>query len=481
MFRIFSPEWSGRLSVPRWLRWLIVIGALFALEPVFYIGVYNHPCPADDYQNAYWQSFFGAQKDLYLHWSGRYFNNLAVSLCPLHWRSFFAFRATVILIMLAFALAFLWAVMRGLRVFAGISYSSRWAIGAATTALLFNNFPSLSEGFFWYSGEVTYVLPAVAALCLLGVLMRVNEDAAPGAGTLLIAAILAAISIGGNEILLMLCDVVVLFGWLYYKRKGKVAQRRFYVRLAIVCISCTALSLFAPGNLIRQHVNPRNVAMVPPTWLYFSQKAFFQWITNPYFLLCSALVLLLLNGQTLIRPRLHLFAAFLLPFITVLVLSFPAHYALGTPPPPRVMNMVYTFFLLSWLVFLLHLHLYFRERIGADGVNHALLRQLVIIAVMLLLLGSINTHDLRQANLFAVPKSLVRGIPQGFNRELTDRYQQIAATGDTARVAPLRFRDGNPLYIMDIVPRPTVTGGQYGRYWGAKMVVIDTASRAGRP
>jgi hypothetical protein len=474
MLRIFSPGWSGRLAVPKWLQWLIAIGALIAMVPVFYAGIYNHPCPADDYQNAYWRSFSGAQWDLYLHWSGRYFNNLAVSLCPLHWHSFAAFRAVVILVMLAFACSFCCVIIQGLRRLTGLAFVTRLAIGAAMTALLFNNFPSLSEGFFWYSGEVTYVLPATAALCLSLVLIRVDESASIGTGTLLLAVLLAAAAIGGNEIVLAFCDAIVFAGWIYYRNKRAAALHRFYSRLLLACILFTAAAILAPGNFMRQDVNPRNVAMVPPTWLYFSQKVFFQWLLDPYLLAVSALALALFGANALRRPLLHPLAAFLLPFSVILLLSFPAHYALGKAPPPRVMNMVYTFFLIGWMVFLLHLHYYMNQAL--DKAGSAWLRQACAIAVLLLLLASINTHDLRKANLFAVPKSLARGIPQGFNAELNARYQRIAAAvNDTAHVAPLRNKQGNALYIMDIIDRPTATGGQYGAYWGAKMVVVDTA------
>jgi hypothetical protein len=446
--------------------------------PVFYIGLFNHPCPADDFVNAEWKSFTGVLWDLYMHWSGRYFNNLTASLCPLHWHSMGAYRAVVIIIMLAFALGFILLLLRILTAFTDASFGHRLAISSAFTALLFNNFPSLAQGFFWYTSEVTYVLPSIAVFGLLAILMRVDTGDL-STQMLIVAAALAAIAIGSNEILLMLTDLIVAFAFFYYRLSQKREQQTFYKRLLIICALCTAAALLAPGNFARQAVLQRgSLSMVLPTWLYTSQKTFFQWLTDPYLLCCSVLALLLLNNSRLRLPRMHLLLAFALPFALVVLLTLPAHYALGTVPPPRVMNVVLTFYLLAWLHFLMQALHSLRLAMATAETTAQFWRQVLAVIVILGLLGSANSHDLRRGSLFAVPKSLAKGIPQAYDAELRARYSHLdTRTSDTVHIAPLRAVDGNPLFLVDILAQPTETAKQYARYWGAQVVVLDTAQK----
>ncbi len=278
----------------RYLPVLLIIFSVVPVLPVLYIGVYNHPCAADDFQNARWEDYFGFQRSLYLHWSGRYFNNLAATLCPLHWRSLVGYRVAVMGIMAVFCVAFALTVARGLQHFAGIQPMAARAIGAMAMALLLNNFPSLAEGFFWFTGAVTYVLPATAALCLFALLISVDGNVEVGWGTIIAVSILAAAAIGGNESLLLLCCAVVAGGYIYYCRSGSAAHRRFYGRLLLVCIVCAAIAILAPGNIARQAVLQRNVWMVPPTWLYHSLRCFLNWIADPFLLLFSSLVMVVL-------------------------------------------------------------------------------------------------------------------------------------------------------------------------------------------
>jgi hypothetical protein len=476
MFRVFSPNWSGQFTFGRWLPWLITIASLVLILPILYIGIFNHPCIADDYQNARWTSFFGIQKTLYLHWSGRYFNNLALILCPLHWRSIAAYRIAVIAIIIVFALVYMLLIRQGILKYTDAPPSIALAIGAASMALLLNNFPSISEGFYWFSGEVTYVLPAIFAFLLLSILIYVDHLNSIKGYLLAIAGLSAAAAIGGNETMLVLCDLIVAGAWLFYKRQGRVVHSRFYFRLLIICAICSAIAILAPGNFHRQSVNPRNIAMVPPTWLYFSQKAFFQWITDPFLLLFSTLVLILLGRLPLHKPRLNLVVAFLFPFATILLLALPAHYALGTTPPPRVMNVVYTFFLMGWLVFLLHLSTYFRTFLANRPLRAPYIRQAIAIAITLTLLIAVNTRDLRNSNIFSVSKSIAKGIPAAFNQELNTRYQQILSSPhDTVGLVPIVHQQGNPLYLADIISNKGSVGNHhYANYWGKKLVYIDS-------
>ncbi len=468
-------------TLRRYLPALLTALSVAAILPVLLIGIYNHPCAADDFQNARWSDYLAFQRTAYLHWSGRYFNNLAAALCPLHWHSFGAYRAAVMAMMAAFCLAFALLVVRGLRVFAKLPLRVAVAIGAMAAALLLNNFPSLAEGFFWYTGAVTYVLPATAALCLFCLLIGLEGKAEAGWGILALAALLAAAAIGGNESLLLLCCAVVACGYIYYRKQGLPVLRRFYARLLLVCALCAAVAILAPGNFARQAVMQRNVWMVPPTWLYHSLRSFLDWLADPFLLLYSSLVLLLLWPLPLRLPPVPLWVLFGLPLALILLLGLPAHYALGTVPPPRVMNIVYTFFLLAWTPFLMALA--GRLRLLAAALAErgwSFVPQLALIALLIALMSSVTFPALRRANLFVVAKAYARRMPQAYDAELRARYARIlAAPGDTVGVAPVRLQAGNVLYTGDVIAAKNArTDAHYGAYFGKEVVFIDSAAGA---
>jgi hypothetical protein len=131
-------------------------------------------------------------------------------------------------------------------------------------------------------------------------------------------------------------------------------------------------------------------------------------------------------------------------------------------------------------VFLLHLHHYIHRALEPLTPRNVLLRQAGLITVIIILLTSANTHDLRHANLFNVTKTLVRHIPQQYSAELDARYKQImTAKQDTVRLPPLQSAKDNVIFFdrPDIVPKPTQTQGIYARYWGAKLVLLDTGKQ----
>lgn len=477
MLRFLSPRWSGRFRAPGWLPWLLTAGSVLALLPFFFIACFNHPAIVDDFENVRWTSFPARQWELYRHWSGRYFNNAAVSLNPLHWHSITGYRWAVIIIMTLFALAFAALVAFVLRRLSDAPRRTALAVAAASTVLLFNNFPSLPQGFFWLTGAATYALPAIAAFALLGLLLFLHGRERLRWSAWTAAALLAVIAIGGNEILLVLCDALVFAAWRHWKRQRQRQKTRFYFSLLILCGICSAIALLAPGNLERQAVNPRPLAMVPVNWLVYSTHACYAWIADPFLLLFSMCAGWLLAPFSFRVHRLSLLQAFLLPLLLVFLLTLPAVYGLGVAPTPRVMNLIYTFFLLAWLVFLLRLIRFLKE-LPLNPEQRNVARQAGIILLLLLALISVNTQDLRRSNCFAVTKSLIRRIPQSYDREMRARYAYIAAAKkDTVYLAPLRTKEGNPLFLVDVTDWPSNSNRFFAEYWGKKMVFADTTGR----
>jgi hypothetical protein len=477
MLRFLSPAWSGRFPAPRWLSWLLTTVSLLGLLPVFFVLRFIQPGVSQDYELAAWTSFGMRQRMLYLSGSGSYFRNAAASLSPLHWHSLSGYRWAVFGTMVLFAMAFAVLIAFALRRLTDAPLRIAIAVGAAATALLFNNAPSLSQGFFWFPGAVTYALPAVAAFALLGVLLSIYDKEQVRWSTWTGAAVLTVVAIGGNAVVLMFCDGLVLAGWIYGKVKGPSHTRRFYVRLLIVCGVCSAIALLAPGIFGRQPASPGAFVTDLVDWLLHSLRTFYEWLSNPFLLLFSIGCAWLLAPFAFHMRWLSLLQAFLLPLAVLLLLGLPVVQGFAAIPPPPAMNIIYAFFLLAWLLFLLRLIRFLKE-LPLNPAQRSMARQAGAISLLLLLLISVNTHDLRRSNFFAVTKSLIRGIPQSYYRELRARHAFMAeAKGDTLCLAPVRATEGNPIFRSDISAGPSSGNHYFAEYWGKKMVFADTTRR----
>jgi hypothetical protein len=152
---------------------------------------------------------------------------------------------------------------------------------------------------------------------------------------------------------------------------------------------------------------------------------------------------------------------------------------MGTLFYPRIMNVIYVFFLLSWLVFVVHLSYAIRQLMLTNVTHSSQMRQLLLVAAFIIASISFNTHDLRTYNLFTIYKGLAKGIPQRYSNELEHRYALLRQGGDTVVVPRLTTKQNNVLYFLDIGASPVNKQNQhYAQYWGKKAVLLtpDTAT-----
>jgi hypothetical protein len=240
--------------------------------------------------------------------------------------------------------------------------------------------------------------------------------------------------------------------------------------LLITCIIGAIIFGGAPGNYQRLTEQHRPFHMVLPNWLYFTQKFAYEWICNPFLLAFSVLLIIVTQHNPLRKPLTNLFCAFLLPIAILYLLFLPVNLLLGTVYYPRVTNVIYVFFILGWIFFLLHLSFAIRQLLAQNNMA-AIVRHALLIASSMLILISLNNHDLRNNNLFATYKGLVRGLPQRYSAELNDRYRLLQHSQDTIIVPQIVNKYDNIVYFLDITPDPAHEQNvAYAHYWGRKAV-----------
>jgi hypothetical protein len=468
--QVLSPMWSMRWTLKKPLAICIQLACTAAAIPLLYVCLFIHPGGIDDYLYSEWQHFPADYLHHYRTSGGRYFSMLLFMLDPLHWHSLTGYRIACAALLLSFILSFYRLIQAGLhRLVSAPNYVVN-TVAALALLLMLANMTGISESFFWYTGAVVHTLGAILFAWLARLLILLQDR--PGTTKRILLCLLCIAIMGTSELMMALCLAVLFTGRLYYRNTNQEEISRLYSLLLLVCIACALVYIAAPGNYARLNKQEeRSLLMAIPDWLYFSQKFIFQWLFNPLLLLFSIGLIIITQRYSLPGPFLSLFSAFLLPIGIVYLLSLPVNLSLGTIYYPRVMNMIYAFFISGWIVFLLHLSYAVKQLRLRESIfpwSHVLL-----IAGCIAVLISLNTHDLRNNTLFSTYKGLARGIPQRYSAELNARYRFIQHAGDTVMVAPLTTKAGNVAYFLDITPQPRHEQNlAYAHYWGKKSIAL---------
>jgi hypothetical protein len=464
---MLRPDWDSKWRVGLHFAVIVHLLCILALLPIAFTFIYVHPSGMDDYRNAEWSSFGGQFLHYYKTNSGRYLSIALLMLNPLHWRSITGYRIACLLFFLLFTSSFYGLARTALRRYTSLPSYGAGAMAAAAVVLIITNMRGLSESFFWYTGSAVHTISAVLAAWLLQSLMSSDEKTSNGK-TCWLTCLTIALA-GSSELMILLFLIIFFCGWRYY-RLHKPALSRLYVLLLITCIIGAIIFVGAPGNYQRLTEQHRPFHMVLPNWLYFTQKFAYEWICNPFLLAFSVLLIIVTQHNPLRKPLTNLFCAFLLPIAILYLLFLPVNLLLGTVYYPRVTNVIYVFFILGWIFFLLHLSFAIRQLLAQNNMA-AIVRHALLIASSMLILISLNNHDLRNNNLFATYKGLVRGLPQRYSAELNDRYRLLQHSQDTIIVPQIVNKYDNIVYFLDITPDPAHEQNvAYAHYWGRKAV-----------
>ncbi|MBS1615556.1 MAG: hypothetical protein JST06_05500 [Bacteroidetes bacterium] len=469
-----SSNWPKPLNFLRAPMPVIIVHLLcfVLMMPLVYAGFYAHPSGADDFSYATWSHFQSGFTRLYLGFGGRYFSTLLVLLGPLHWHSILGNRLACLLILIGF-LGTYYSFIKSLLIrFTTIGNAWAGSLAAITVLVILNHMSSPDESFFWYTAAVTYTVPAILFAWLMMLLMRLETS--PKSGLRLTAYLLALAICGGNEMisLLLLCLLWAL--WLGYKKQGFDSFARFYRNLFLLSIMGLTIFLISPGNYVRIGTQRHEWFMVFPNWIYFTQRELFRWISDPVLIFFSAAVLLFFSSHPLRRPHLSLWAAFLLPFGVTYLFVLPCQIMVGSQFYPRVANTVFIFFLMAWLIFLLHLATAIHE-VSKDGFAKGK-RSFVLVAAAIFLatISGLSRIPRPEYGVVMTIRSLAMRVPQRYDAELKARYQMIRAGGDTVLLPPLTTKDENPLYFLDITTDPSNPQNKYyAQWWGKKAIALS--------
>lgn len=416
---------------PRAFRLLFI--AMLGLALLRYVAVarFIHPF-ADDFSYA----AIGMRTELlprwqeeYLNWNGRWFSNALVLRGPLVLgpaQGLLPYRLVPIALLALFA----FSAQRLIGAVApGLARADR-RLGAALLLLTaLHLLPDLSEGVYWYTGAVTYFLPASLFLLLLAEHARAWQAGwrwtAWGAAR---AALLSAIAIGCNETHLVL--VALLNGGVatLALRRDRRAWRAMVPLLTVTAVAAAAVVL-APGNAGRAaHFPLRHDPLRTIGWGALQSGRFLlQWLGSPVLLIASVLFLAALQGWRSAVPLLRdarlprpLPVAIALGGVLFLCMALP-YWATGLLGQHRTVNAALLALLPGWFLLLAAVH----ERITASRPWPALPVGLQRLAWALFFIACLFTGSGGR-----VTGDLLSGRLKRFDAQLMQR--QAAITGPAA-------------------------------------------------
>lgn len=445
---------------------LFVFAALLVLSMVKYfrLALYAHPV-ADDFcyaaksrGMALWNWSFSE----WLNWNGRYASNLLMILGPLTWSSHFLTGYRMVpIILLCLTTAAFWFLLR--RITQGAFMVREYLVAALTFSVLYINLmPDLGEGYYWYTGAVTYQLGSILLLVHLALLLGRPWKGMGGAGVVLLNIVLAIIIVGMDEIhmLIMLGLHLGLAVWWLSKRSWSGA----WPLMTLAVLGGAVFMVVAPGNAVRGAMFAGTHRLLPSLGMSALQTVRFigSWIISPALLAMSALYIPMhrhLIGRMPFLHRLSPWFTAALPVLLVMACSFPAYWSTGILGQHRTENVGCLFFIPLWF---LNLALWMERRPFRNLAYLPTTPAMIVIATGLTLLALNFTR-----NGLAATIDLYGGSAAHYDHEMLKREAEVCA----AAADPSRYVTFDPL------TDPPMTLPNYEEHGPLRGWMVDCESR----
>ena len=461
----------------------VILLFLLAYLPLVLLSFHNHPSAADDYcfaDTAMRYGFWQGQKYYYDGWTGRYFSNMLVHGSPLviGWYDGYRFIPAVIATALVASIHAL--VNEMLR---SEPMKNRLLATGLVFFMIVMALQSTVEAFFWTAAIATYTVPTILTIYLLAVIIRwyrLPNGLLKGLTTIW-AGFLVFATIGSGETNLILL-LLLLFTIVGYRL---VFLRRFdplLIWLVVVALVSAWLLFRAPGNAVRMGSNQAKAGeLVKSVGLSFVwlARSMGEWLLKTPIIPFSLLFIPI--ARRLVRHGSPVRELFLLPagLLTVVYLGllagtiFPSYYGLGIAPFARTMNILFVFFVLGWF-YVLTVWVGWLERRGRSLTLVQKWPAPVWLFTSVWLLGSLIVST----SIKQMGTDLLTGNASTYDREMTERHQQLLTSADTVRLRPITVYPPS-LFVEDIkADRNHWWNRCQSGYYGHKALVLDSTLTA---
>ncbi len=451
--------------------------SLFSLLYVPYIVLCFYAYPAaDDFSYSPSSPFWHSQWNLLMYWNGRYTANFFILANPAIWHSLPAYRLAALMLLTLMPLSFYFVISSA--VGRSVSVTVKTMIALLLSSLVLNLFPSLPEAIYWYTGSFTYILGVISALFYAGLVIRyvrgkfiINRNF-----HLFLSAILLFISVGFNEVQMLILLFGHLFVWLKSDKETRFKSFLFLLFIFSLIFSC--IVIFSPGNHYRGSYFTGNYRPFYSFGMTMVQmiRFFFSFLSSGALIVAS---ILFIPISRLLTKRTRIFQTlgnenpftFLVLLAAILFLCiYPAYWGTGILGQHRTVNTCCCYFIPMWFLFLHSIFTRFGISEKADIFNPKMRLYLTLfLSALIMFTGNSGTALLEFA----------RGDITGFSAEMLSRDKILEAAGNSGAkeitVIPLKNRPQS-IFVLDLQPGCTHWINQLeARYFGLDKICLDSA------
>ena len=426
-----------------------LLGLFLAFLPYCYLSFFANPS-VDDFSlsgQALQNDFFHLMYHNYFFWNGRYISNVFIYLNPIVFGSFSGYKyVSFIMVFLLVLVNFVFVN----QIFNNLKKNKRIVFSLVLSLLFIQNMPIISEGIYWFTGSVIYLLGLIVFLSYLSLLIYIIKGNNKKHLKLLLLLLLF-LSCGFNEVLtLIVVFSLTVLGYIFYKKK--LNQRGLIFIQLFFSLLFAATMIFSPGNAYREVVyeNQHNFSYS----LLFSllQVARFSliWIASVPLIAASSLYFQfnkeMRKNNSLIKNSFYLTrwaSLFVLAMITFICV-FPPYWATGILGQHRTLNVAYFFFLIMWFVNLTVWCNYYHEKL-----KFVLTKKIKVTVAGFLFLGILFT-----GNGYNSLSDIFSGSAKNYDKQMNLRYELLGKTKSESIAFSQIENKPKCLFVSDITNNP---------------------------
>lgn len=455
---------------------------LISTVPFLYISQYAQP-QFDDFGLWYvldQMSYFEAQVDWYLTWTGRYTAFAFISLLhPIIYRKPELIGAFSVIYQLLFLAGLIWCLVKILP--NSIKIRERLILAGFIWICYLWQIPSSAEAFYWIPATFSYQLGLLFCV-IAATLLWTNKRSKIKTTSFYPLVGLAILTPGTSEVTLLLFNGILVCTVLFdFINERQINKSLLFI--LFISILFSAFSLLSPGNNTRSNVLLSVVDQsARPLDIGFSVKTSFHLIKSQLFALWFRSPLLgisLIYALVLVRnvdskKYSRISSLLLLLYVsawvaTLLVLAFPYIYKTGNSfLPGRVLNVIQFIIIAGWFGFISIIVLYK----SFDVAYSIPFQTLIYLLGIALILGSLIMPNRIMASITDVSS----GKARVYSIESENRYKLFERSRNkNIRVAPF---SNNPytIFLCDILPDSSQDCNlAVSNYFGLKSVRVDSS------
>lgn len=426
-------------------NFIILVGILSIL-PFLVISIFNNPS-ADDFcfncrsrDLGYWD----AQLSWYNGWTGRYFSTAFLSIEQLISEPFLIYKLIpVVLITSLFASIYYLSSL----LLINLKKKDFFILTFFIIVLYLIQMPSISEGFYWLAGSITYQLAniiTILLLCFLVKLIETNEKK-----YLMFSILCTILIIGSNETSMILIDFLIGIIFLFKYHQLKKINHSILIIL-IFAFTFSLIVIMSPGNTIRALRFQNNHQIISAIFHSVLAAYFFSIKLLPIIIISSLIYFDYFNAKINVstskifnvNPIFLFFIIFSIPLIGF----FPSYWSMGGPPPQRTINIIYFSFLIGLIYWILVL--FFKSKKSKN--NFIVFSRSFKCLLFIMIFGELVSQN----NIRNAYSNLISGSAYEYNLALKSRYEKIRNNKGNICIVPALINRPITIYFDDITSNP---------------------------